>query len=337
MKRIAAALMALCLSATAMAETTLDDVAARLKKGEYKGVTGALVSVGGKLVLDVPDAAALAGSRQDIRSATKSITAILVGELIEDGSLKSVKTPVSKLLPDLYKGMDKADPRREITVEDLLTMRSGLACNDWVPASLGNEERMYGTSDWSAFVVGLPRAYERGEHFSYCTGGVVLLGRVIDALSGSDVPTFADERLFHPLGIRNAKWEGTPEGHTDTGGHLRLEIGALLKIGQLVHAGGVWEGKQLIAADWIKAMTGFQTRIFDRRETYGYLWWRNEGRVKDKPVSITYAHGNGGNFIIIVPEIDLVAAFTGRNYNKPEQFTPMRMLGEEIIPALLNE
>lgn len=318
------------------AERVMSEIASGLASGEFKGITGGMVSIGGDVKFEAYAPGNRPDKRHDIRSATKSITALLVGELIEDGSLKSVKQKLSELLPDEFSHMKKNDPRRDITVEDALTMRTGLACNDWAPASVGHEDKMYQTKDWAAFLLSKPMAYERGEHFSYCTGGVVLLGRVIEKLSGKSVPDFANERLFSPIGIEGARWDDTPGGHTDTGGHLRLKLKDLHTLGLLVHAEGTWQGEQLIDASWLRRTLKEQTRIYERRERYGYLWWRDGGTVKGKDVSLIYAHGNGGNFIFIVPELDLVAAFTGKNYGKREQFIPNQLVAQRIVPALID-
>ncbi|SDE08008.1 serine hydrolase domain-containing protein [Kordiimonas lacus] len=329
---VTAAVMAFGLAAAARADV-VDDIAARMRAGDYKGITGMMVSQDGMLHAEAYAPGYGADKRHDIRSATKSITALLVGELIEDGSLKSVKTKLSKILPDDFNHMPKEDPRRDITVEDALTMRTGLACNDWIPASVGQEDKMYKTRDWGAFLWALPMAYERGEHFSYCTGGVVFLGRVIEKLSGKSVPAYAEERLFGPMGIEGAKWEKTPKGHTDTGGHLRLTLTDLHRLGQLVQHGG--EG--LVDPKWLKEATSEKTQVYERNERYGYLWWLNSGIVKEQPISLVYAHGNGGNFIFVVPELKLVAAFTGKNYGDRAQFIPMQLLTREIIPSLIEE
>lgn len=317
------------------ARTVMAEIAEGLKKGDHEGITGGMVSVGGELMFEAYAPGNSAEKRHDIRSATKSITALLIGELIEDGALKSVETKLSKILPDEFAHLSKDDARRDIRVEDALTMRTGLACNDWAPASVGHEDKMYKTDDWAAFLLSKPMAYERGKHFSYCTGGVVLLGRVIEKLSGKTVPEYANERLFAPLGIEGAKWETTPTGHTDTGGHLRLTLRELFRLGELVHNRGSWNGQQIVAAKWLAAATSEQTRIYERRERYGYLWWRDGGTVKGLDVSLLYAHGNGGNFIFIVPELKLVAAFTGKNYGKPTQFIPNRLVAQKIVPALI--
>lgn len=331
MRYLIAAMMAFRLS-TAVTAAPVDDIAAKMRAGDYKGITGMMVSKDGALLTEAYAPGYGADKRHDIRSATKSITALLVGELIEDGSLKSVRTKLSKILPEDFTHMPKGEPRRNITVEDALTMRTGLACNDWVPASVGQEDKMYKTRDWGAFFLNLPMAHERGEHFSYCTGGVVYLGRVIEKLSGMPVPDYAEERLFGPMGITGAKWEQTPKGHTDTGGHLRLTLSDLHRIGTLVSNGG--EG--LVDPKWLEDATSEKTGIYERPERYGYLWWLNGGEVKGQPVSLIYAHGNGGNFIFYVPELSLVAAFTGKNYGDRSQFIPVQILTREIVPSLID-
>jgi CubicO group peptidase (beta-lactamase class C family) len=315
----------------------LSDIEQELKSGKHKGVTGAILMVGDNVLLETSSSGKSVNKKVDIRSATKSITSLLIGKLIEEGKLKSVKTKVATILPDEFAFLPKDSSKRKITIEDILTMRTGLACNDWVPASLGQEDKMYRTDDWARFILEMPMAYEVGEHFSYCTGGVVLLGRVIAKLSGLTVPEYADKILFSPLGIENAKWEQTPKGYTDTGGHLRLSLHDLHKIGRMMLANGVFEGTQVINKKWIVKSTKEHTRIYERREQYGYLWWRNQAEVNGQQLTLIYAHGNGGNFIFIIPELELVAAFTGTNFGKREQFIPLQLLSQRIVPALIKK
>jgi CubicO group peptidase (beta-lactamase class C family) len=315
----------------------LDEIAAAINAGKHKGVTGGIISVQGNIRFVAAAPGKSPDKKVDIRSATKSITSLLIGKLLEENKLKRVKVEVSDILTDEFSSFSKDDPKRTITIEDILTMRTGLACDDWVPASLGQEDRMYKTKDWAQFILNVPVAHDVGKHFSYCTGGVVLLGRVIEKLAGMSVPEYANLHLFEPLGITGAKWEKTPKGYTDTGGHLRLGLRDLHKIGRMVLDQGKYEGKRIVDANWIKASSMMRTGIYERRETYGYLWWRNEAQVDGRKLTLIYAHGNGGNFIFIVPELELVAAFTGTNYGRREQFIPLQLLSQKIMPAVLKE
>lgn len=312
----------------------LERAAKDVADGKHRGVTGGMLSVRGEVLFEAYAPGYSADKRHDIRSATKSVTALLIGALIDDGKLKNAHVKLSDILPEAFAHVPAKSPKRSIRIDDLLTMRGGLACNDWAPSSVGNEDKMYQTSDWFRFWIDQPIAYEIGEYFSYCTGGVVALGRVIKELSGMSVPDYAELKLFKPLGIAGAKWEETPTDHTDTGGHLQLKLKDLYTLGLFVAAGGKWQGTQLISEQWVKTMTEPHTRIPERRQQYGYLWWYDEGRVNDKPVTIMYAHGNGGNFIFIVPELEIVASFTGKNYGKPSQFTALQIFSREIVPAI---
>ncbi len=316
------------------AANEIDAVAAEIASGSIEGVTGLSISVGGEIVAQASAPGLSAKTRHDIRSATKSITALLVGVLIDEGKLKGVDTPVSKILGEDFAPFSKSDPRRDITVKDLLTMRSGLACDDWAPASVGHEDKMYETGNWARFFLSQPFAHERGRHFSYCTGGVVLLGRVIEKLAGEPVPDFARRALFEPLGVADVTWERTPEGGTDTGGHVRLSASDMEKIGRLVLDKGDWNGRRLLSPEWIAAATSKQTDIPERKFDYGYLWWLDTIARDGKSEAIFFAMGNGGNFIFVLPERRAVVAFTAENFNSPMQFKPAELLRDRILPAL---
>ena len=158
-----------------------------------------------------------AGTLRDTRSATKSITDMLVGIAIDEGKLKGVGTRVLDVLPERRAKLQNPDPRKErIAVEDLLTMSSPLECDDWNDASRGNEERMYLVEDWAQFILDLPIRGRMhvgenppppmfGRAFSYCTGGVFVLSEVLNRATSMRVDRYAQARLFDPLGIKDVR------------------------------------------------------------------------------------------------------------------------------------
>jgi CubicO group peptidase (beta-lactamase class C family) len=322
-------------TANAQEPPRLENAVSAIETGAYPGVTSMIVSVDGTRVATAYGPDVNADEPRDIRSATKSITALLLSALAQEGALPSLETRVAEIVPEPFAAMSADDPRLQIRLEDLLTMRTGLACDDWVPASVGHEDKMYETDDWIAFLLSQPLAHEIGEHFSYCTGGVILLGTVIERLTGEPIPTFARRHLFEPLGIESARWADTPEGGTDTGGHLEITPNDLQVIGEFVlNRGQSPIGEQIASEDWLAEMLSAQTEVYERRQRYGYLWWLDRIEAGHTEYEVAFAWGNGGNFVFVIPELQAVVSFTGVNYGNRLQFQPFAILSEFILPAL---
>jgi len=312
----------------------------RLNGERRHGIDSMLVVRRGRLVAEHYWHGYDMSTLHDLRSATKSITSLLVGVALDKGLLRDVHDPALPYLARAYPALAGSPGDPPITLEHLLTMRGGLACDDRDSDSPGHEDRMYRRRDWVRFFLELPRTHVPGEHTQYCTGGVVALGRIVAEASGQTVPAFAAEHLFAPLGIRAAAWRRFDgRSQTDTGGHLHLRPRAMAKIGQLVLQRGVWDSGDLVSAAWIDASTAVQTRFAADQRPYGYLWWRAQARIPIgadvRSVDVIYAHGNGGQYIFIAPALDLVVVFTGSNYDSPKAGRPFALLGEYIIPAAL--
>jgi CubicO group peptidase (beta-lactamase class C family) len=268
----------------------------------------------------------------DLRSATKSITALMVGIAIDQHFLSGVDEPLVASLGHAYP--DAPALARGITLDHALTMSTGLACDDRTASSPGNESAMYRTTDWVKFVLNLPQAAAPGSETHYCTGGAVTLGRVIAEASKRSVPAFAEAYLFAPLGIANVRWaDFDNHKQTDTGGHLQMRPRDLAKLGQLVVQKGLWKDKQLVSAAWIGNATR-QHVLIDNGWKYGYLWWMKLMPYKGRQVMMQFAWGNGGQYIFTIPELELVVVFTGENYDSDKADLPFDILKQSILPAI---
>jgi CubicO group peptidase (beta-lactamase class C family) len=193
---------------------------------------------------------------------------------------------------------------------------------------------MYPKADWISFFLSLPKAAAPGTQTFYCTAGVVTLGRIVSESSKMSIQDYSTRNLFAPLGITNSRWATFDSGRqTDTGGHLYLRPRDMAKIGQLVLQGGKWNGAQLVSQEWITKSTSQHT-IIDGNRKYGYLWWLDSYKVGSKTYNAHMARGNGGQYIIVVPELDMVVVFTGENYNSPAQQRPFEVLVNYILPAV---
>jgi CubicO group peptidase (beta-lactamase class C family) len=305
----------------------LQKMEAAIKAGEFKKITSVVIAKDGKLVYESyfeGDAASL----RDTRSATKSVTSILIGLAIQDKKLSGVDARVLDLLPERRRKMQNPDPRKDkITVEDFLTMSSALECNDWEDFSRGNEERMYLVEDWAQFILDLPIAGhlrvgdkpevpKYGRYFSYCTGGVFTLSEVVTKATGIKTDRFAQEKLFTPLGITpdQVMWIYSPLDVPMTGGGLRLTSTGLLKLGQLYLDGGKWNGKQVINEAWVRASTKPHAQIKENQD-YGYLWWLQGFKSGNQEHRAFYMTGNGGNKVVVFPDDRMTVVVTSTNYN----------------------
>ena len=217
--------------------------------------------------------------------------------------IDSEKEKTIVYFPDLnFRNSD--DRKKEITIEDLLTMSSLLECDDWNHFSRGNEERMYIVEDWVKFYWDLPikgfpdwttkpMDSKYGRSFSYCTAGVVVLGGIIDKASGSSLEEYAKNKLFDKLRITDYRWQMTPKGIPMTGGGLLMKSRDLLKIGQLYLNYGRWEDEQIISEEWVEKSTSPKAEIQQGIE-YGYLWWLSEFGEKGKKEEAYFMSGSGG-------------------------------------------
>lgn len=324
------------------AEDRLGQLTEAIKAGEFQRITSVLVARGGKLIYERYFDDGGMDALRNTRSVTKTITGMLIGIAIERGLLAGVDALVLPFFAD--KGsVECPDPRKEkITVEDFLTMSSLLECNDFTEFSRGNEERMYLIEDWVKFILDLPikgfpswspppEKSKYGRSFSYCTGGVVTLGAIVQRATGMGVDQFAAEALFAPLGITEAGWQYIPTGEAMTGGGLSLRSRDLLKLGQLYANGGMWDGRRIVPEEWVARSIRAHAQV-DEETDYGYLWWlRTIGGHASYAMS-----GNGGNRVIVFPSADVVAVVTATNFGmgmKMHQMTDW-ILSEYVLGAM---
>lgn len=256
----------------------------------------------------------------DLASVTKSVTSTLVGIAIDQRKVRSVNEPVADLFP--RRTIANGDARKaKLTLADLLTMTSGLACH---PED--NEltlHQMMNSKDWLQFMLDLPMTAEPGQNFVYCSGGTHLLSGIISETTGMNALAFARSSLFEPLGIHDVVWPADPNGNNHGWGDLHLRPGDMAKLGYLWLNHGMWDGKQVVSADWVTNSTRVHAHTSSDSD-YGYGWWV---RPKDK---LYEAVGRGGQRITVLPELNLVAVMTGGGFEPGD-------VGALLLPAIKSD
>ncbi|MDG4799433.1 serine hydrolase [Micromonospora sp. WMMD980] len=271
------------------------------------------------------------GTLHDIRSVTKSVTALLYGIALHDGL---VPTPAEPLLPRFPQYPDLvADPRRaRLTVEHALTMSLGLEWREDLPydSPANAEIAMELAPDRYRYILERPIVEPPGVRWAYCGGATALLGHLITDGTGQSLPEYAQATLFEPLGISRYEWMAGPDGVASAASGLRLAPRDLLRLGELVLREGMWRGQRLVPADWIRTM------LLPRLQTewgarYGYHWYVDSVAGHE----LVAGMGNGGQRLYVLPGLDLVVAVTAGNYDHPEQWrTPLALLEQVILPEI---
>jgi CubicO group peptidase (beta-lactamase class C family) len=248
-------------------------------------------------------------TKHDMQSITKSVTALLVGIALDRGELKALDTPVLSFF-SAYDDLRTPEKLR-ITVRDLLTMSTGLS---WpYKPYLRTARQMDAAPDPYRFVLEQRMVSAPGEKFHYNNGSAELAGAVVQKATGLALDQFAKRALFDPLTIEDWEWGKMASGDPGASWGLRLRPRDLAKIGQLVLNRGTWRGRRVVSSEWIETMIA--PHIVRPKTTYGYLWWLDRRTVDGRDIDLVSAIGWGGQYLHIVPQLDLVVVVTAGVYD----------------------
>jgi CubicO group peptidase (beta-lactamase class C family) len=243
--------------------------------------------------------------KTNIYSCTKSVISSLIGMAIDEGHITGVNETMVSFFPDRTIA-NRTSEKEAITIEQLLTMESGLAWYEWPYGPTSSFTYMVNSPDWVQYTLDQPMRYAPGAVWDYNTGGSHLLSMILNQTAGNTTLTYADSHLFHPLGITDYTWETDPQGVVFGGSNLHLTPRDMAKFGLLYLNNGTWNGEQLVPAPWVNASTANHGTPYNDTDTigYGYQWWLN------RPIDYYLALGYNGQQINVVPEHNLVVVFT---------------------------
>jgi CubicO group peptidase (beta-lactamase class C family) len=307
------------------------------KSGGTPSIQGVLAARHGKLVLEEYFYGFDQARPHDLRSVGNSITSTLVGIAIDQGAPFELSSPVYPLVKG-YETVANPDPRKaHITVQDLLTMTSGLSGNDKDPSSPGNEVRLLNdpahAADLYKATLDLPMAADPGGPVAVkFTAGINLMGGVLRQATGVPMIEFFVRNFAVPLDIRKYYLNLTPAGDMYGGGGLYLLPRDALKLGQLYLSGGTWNGRRVVSQKWVEESV-HRYAEFSPGHGYGLAWHLFKIPVDGKSYSEFEAEGNGGQVVSVIPELDLTVLFTTGNYDEDET-VPERSILTAIMAAV---
>ena len=283
---------------TSNAPPALDD--ARAAAALLPRLRSLQVAVRGTTLLEYYARNAARNRVTNVKSVSKSVISTLVGVAIEGGRIRSVREPIATWFPQLARD---PDPRkRAITIEDLLTMRSGL-----VSTSFDNYGAWVGSRNWVDYVLSRPLIGEPGREMEYSTGNTHLLSAILTRATKQTTWAYAQQQLGKPLGFTISQWARDPQGIYFGGNDMLLTPAQMLLIGELYRNHGRHAGRQIVPPAWVDASCrGLGRSRFNPDQTYGYGWWSRDFAGEQG----CFAWGYGGQYIIVFRALDLVVVTT---------------------------
>jgi CubicO group peptidase (beta-lactamase class C family) len=328
------AAMHTALSATAAAiALTLVSVSAREDFSSARAAAATLprmhsllVSQRGQLTLEYYAPGVRATRLANVKSASKSIITTLVGIAIERGLIAGLDEPIARWFPELRKDRDAR--KQSITIEDLLTMRSGLEST-----SGEHYGRWVSSRNWVQYALNRPMVSDPGTSMEYSTGTSHILSAILAKASRKSTHQFANEVLARPLGISLAPWPRDPQGIYFGGNEMLMTPRQMIAIGELyLHRGRAGE-RQIVSSQWVDAACTPRTRSrWDGDREYGYGWWSQDFAGH----RACFAWGFGGQYIFVFRDLDLVVAVTSSTAVSDERRGYRRQLFELLETHVLD-
>lgn len=314
-----------------------------------------LVARRGRLVLEEYFYGYDRDTPHDVRSAGKTFGSVMLGAAMLRGAQIAPDTKAYELLAD-GGPYENPDPRKKhITLAHLMTHSAGLACDDNDAASPGNENTMQAQTaqpDWWRYTLDLPMVQLPGARYAYCSANINLVGAALTKATGTWLPEFFQRTVADPLGFGRWHWNVMPTGEGYLGGGAFVRPRDLLKVGQVYLDGGRWYDRQIVTPEWVTRSTAPRMKINaqttgrkgdDFGNAYlesadGYAWHLFELRRNGRAYREYEASGNGGQLLIVVPEAELVVAFTAGNYMQGGIWGRFRsdIVPQDILGALVN-
>ncbi|MEL6923866.1 MAG: serine hydrolase [Bacteroidota bacterium] len=233
----------------------------------------------------------------NIKSATKSVTAILFGIAMQNGVLD---TSLTATLSDYWPAYAQRYPdKSNISLQNILTMQSGIAYSNQINTGELLVDKPASSID---YILSQPLAFEQGSQFDYHDGNSHLMGAILQTQTGQTLSDYAQTQLFAPLQIDQFEWERHPDGLNYGAFGLYLTPRDFARFGQLILNEGVWNGEVIVDHNWIKKSVTPYSNLDD--EPYGLQWW-----VRPEYKAFSSA-GHGGQYTYIIPDKDLLIVYT---------------------------
>lgn len=267
-------------------------------------------------------------------SITKSYTAMATGRAIQLGHLamSDLDKPVVSFLKaiDQRKLVPGAD---KITLAEAMNMRSGIRIDHAKARELMRQPgKLKGQGQIQAYLEHSTPIPEAPREFKYQSADPCITMQVLDAVVPGSAREFIEKELLASMGITNFAWQNDVNGLPKSAAGSSMRSRDMLKWGMLVMNGGQWNGEHLVPEEFVVNATG-RIHTNPKGTSYGYFWWRADMEVGERKIDCQSGRGAGGQFILVLPELDLIAVVTAHHQGMG---TTLATFPKRILPAFIG-
>ena len=319
----------------------LESLVRKINNGKFGDIHSLIISRNNQIVLEKYFSGYDRDSLHRLYSVTKSVTSALLGIAFDNGKINGLDDTLLDFFPE-YSQIENMNPKKEsVSLEQVLSMASGFEWDEWTnPYGNSNNSAtiLWRSDDMLKHMLDLPLSHTPGTQFTYNSGCSILLSGIIRNKTGLSAEEYAASNLFSKIGIEEWVWQKGSDGLTWTSGELFLKPLDMLKFGQLYLNKGKWLGKEVVSESWVENSTAKHISATTYND-YGFHWWKYK---ENHPVfntlqehDIFYGVGHGGQFIWVIPQLNMVVVSTAGNSNWSRQSEPI--LWWDILPAIINK
>lgn len=316
---------------------SVENIIRLIHETPHKDLRGLVVIKNNHIVIEEYFNTFWRNSIEDIRSAGKSVTALLLGIAIKEGLIENIDQNIYSLFSKT-RNPSINEEYKKIKLSHLLDMSSGLDADSDDASSIGQAGNWIAKDDWKEYLLNVPLKSTPGEKFVYADINPLLIGLAIEEASGMSLKEYAQEKLFKPLGIHQFYWYTNTAHQTGAAGNLYISALDFAKLGTLVTNEGRYGDQQVIEPEYIDLIINTTNPAISKTwswvDSYGLFWYKKTGIFSKKERSFIYGSGIGGNHLIVLPKEKIVIAITSSAYGQPYQHGRSYAIMEKIFNAL---
>ena len=306
-------------SAVGLSEDQLLTLDSIIKLNIFQRITGVMIFKDDKMVFENYYDSTSRDAIIALDKASITITMAAIGIAMDQG-LITLDDPIHVHLPSFQALFDESTKKKEITIRQLLTHRSGIAWNENLVALIGNPDnhlnQMFASNDYVNFLLSQPLEADPGFRYNFNSGTGVILSRIVQNVSQQPFDAFLNENLFNPIGVESFAMNLDPAGNFNGGRGASLSFLDWAKFGYLMLNDGIWNGRKVIDPNFVEEASSVQAQVsatFD----LGYGWWLFGENFDFLPINrddIYYIAGDIGQHQYIIPSQNMLILINAENF-----------------------